>query len=169
MTDSDAAEVPGPRTVGGFDPGGRAWVLVLFALGGTAVGALLPLLAGWAAELPWIPFQGPLRLLGSFDQTWLVWGRPVIGLLVGLALAAWVILDSPVLEVDARGIQVRRRGAVQRVIERDKVAAVYPKGLKITIETEAGRVLFEDDVEGDKDAVRRAFVEHGYPWEGPRE
>lgn len=144
-------------------------MIVLFALGGAGLGALFPLLAGWAAELPWVPFQGPLRLLGSFDQQWLVWGRPALGLVLGLALAAWVILDSPVLKVGQERIEVRRRGEVQRVIQRDKVAAVYPKGAKITIETESGRVLFEGDVEGDRDGVREAFIEQGYPWEGPRE
>lgn len=169
MTDHGADASLSRRTVGGFDRNGRTWVIVLFALGGAGIGAVFPLLAGWAAELPWMPFQGPLRLLGSFDQQWLVWGRPVLGLLAGLAFAAWVILDSPVLEVDPRRIEVRRRGEVQRVIERDKVAAVYPKGSKITIETETGRVLFEGDIEGEREQVRQAFVAHGYPWEGPRE
>lgn len=144
-------------------------MLALFGLGGAGLGAIFPLLAGWVAELPWAPFQGPLRLLASFDEQWLVWGRPILGLVLGLALAAWVILDSPVLEVSQERIEVRRRGEVQRVIERPKVAAVYPKGAKIVIETEAGRVLFEGDIEGERDRVRAAFIEQGYPWEGPPE
>lgn len=168
MTDRDADAAPPARTVGGFDQTGRTWVLALFGLGGAGVGAVLPLLAGWAAALPWVPFQGPLQLLGSFDQQWLVWGRPALGLLLGLAVAAWVIHDSPVLEIDGQRLQVRRRGEVQRVIDRRKVAAVYPRGSKIVVETEAGRALFEGDVEGEKDRVREAFLEHGYPWEGSR-
>lgn len=167
MTDDGAAGTP--RTVGGFDRNGRAWVVALFGLAGAGIGALFPLLAGWAAELPWMPFQGPLRLLGSFDQQWLVWGRPLLGLLAGLAFAAWVIVDSPVLEVDPRRIQVRRRGETQRVIEREKVAAVYPRGSKLVIETEDGRVLFEGDVEGERDQIRETLVQQGYPWEGPSE
>lgn len=169
MTDRDADAAPPARTVGGFDQTGRTWVLALFGLGGAGVGAVLPLLAGWAAALPWVPFQGPLQLLGSFDQQWLVWGRPTLGLLLGLAFAAWVIHDSPVLEIDGQRLKVRRRGEVQRVVERHKVGAVYPKGSKIVVETEVGRALFEGDVEGEKDQVREAFLEHGYPWEGSRE
>jgi len=155
------------RTVGGFDRSGRLWVTGMFAVGGAALGALLPLLARWAAELPWVPFQGPLRLVGSFDQTWLTWGRPVLGLVAGLALAAWVVFDSPVLDVGPDRIDVRRRGEVERVVERAKVATVHPRGSKLRIETESGRTLFEGDVEGDKAQIRRAFVDHGYPWEGP--
>ncbi|WP_456787609.1 YqeB family protein [Cellulomonas sp. P5_C5] len=169
MTDADPPSDQQNRTVGGFDRSGRRWVLTLFGLGGAVVGALLPVLTRWAAELPWVPFQGPLRLVGSFDEPWLTWGRPGLGLVAGLAFAAWVIYDSPVLDIGREQIQVRRRGQVERVIERATVAAVHPRRSTIVIETASGRKLFERDVEGDRAAVRSAFVELGYPWEGPRD
>lgn len=160
---------PPVHVVGGFDRAGRRWVVSLFGGGGVALGAVLPVLVGWAVELPWVPFQGPLRLIATFDQSWLTWGRPVLGLLLGLGAAAWVIADAHVLEVGPDEIQVRRRGEVQRVIQHATVASVHPKGSKVVIETETGRTLFEGEIEGDKAAVRRAFVETGYPWAGPRE
>jgi hypothetical protein len=169
VTDASPPSTHQTRTVGGFDTGGRLWVIAVFGLGGAALGALLPVLARWAAELPWVPFQGPLRLLGSFDEPWLTWGRPAIGLAAGLALAAWIILDAVVLEIGLDRIEVRRRGQVERVIDRGTVAAVHPKRSKIVIETESGRTLFDHDIEGDRTAVRSAFVDLGYPWEGPRD
>lgn len=165
MTDESTS----PRRLGGFDRAGRAWVLVLFGIGGIALGALLPVLAGWAGQLPWMPFQGPLQLIGSFDQAWLVWGRPLLGLLVGLALGLWVLADTPILVVSSEQIEVRRRGNVERVIERDKVAAIYAKGRKTVIETDTGRTLFEGEIEGDRAVLREAITEHGYPWEGSRD
>lgn len=168
MTDASPPSDQQNRTVGGFDASGRRWMLVLFGLGGAALGALLPVVARWAAELPWAPFQGPLRLVASIDEPWLTWGFPGLGLAAGLAFAAWVIYDSPVLDIGRERIQVRRRGEVERVIERSTVAAVHPRRSTIVIETESGRKLFEHDVEGDRDAVRSAFVDLGYPWEGPR-
>lgn len=162
---------PGPsnQRVGGFDRSGKAWVLALFGGGGAGLGALLPIVAGWAAGLPWVPFQGPLQLLGSCDQTWLTWGRPILGVAAGLTFAVWVILDSPVLDFHVGEINVERRGQVERVIQRSKVDAVYRRGSKIVIETASGRTLFEDEVEGDKDVLRDAFLSHGFPWEGSRD
>ncbi|MFS0698758.1 hypothetical protein AB6N24_02180 [Cellulomonas sp. 179-A 4D5 NHS] len=156
-------------TVGGFDREGRLWVLVVLGAGGVALGALLPAVAGRLRDAPWVPFEGPLRLLSSFDASWLTWGRPAIGLAAGLGAAVWVVSASPVLEVDADEVQVRRHGRVERVLARATVASVHPRGSKLVLETEHGRTLFADDVEGDRAAVRRAFVEHGYPWEGPRD
>jgi hypothetical protein len=167
MTEIEPPDLPTTRTVGGFDRAGRVWVLTLFGIGGVAVGAILPPLARWAAELPWVPFEGPIRLLGSFDDAWLVWGRPVLGLVAGLAFAGWVIVDSPRLAISREQVEVRRRGQVERVIARATVASVRPRGAKILVEAESGRTLFEDDVEGDRSAIRSAFVDLGYPWEGP--
>lgn len=169
MTDPSAHAGRPARTVGGFDRSGRGWVLGLFGGGGAVLGALLPWLARWAGELPWMPFQGPLRLLGSFDEPWLLWGWPAAGLVVGLVLAVWVIASTPVLDIDPESIQVRRRGQVERVIARATVAGVHPRGSTIVVETAEGRTLFEGDVEGDRAEVRSAFVDHGYPWEGPRD
>lgn len=152
--------------VGGFDRGGRLFVVGGFAVAGIVAGFVLPLLARWAAGLPWVPFQGPLELISSFDATWLVWGRPLIGALLGLAFGLYVVAGTPVLEIRDDALEVRRNGQVQRVIPRETVGGVHLRGSKTVVEAKEGRVLFEDDVEGGKDAIRQAFVDHGYPWEG---
>ncbi len=165
----EADEPTAWQTIGGFDAEGRLWVFGLFGLGGAALGAVIPYLARLATELPFVPFAGPLKLLASFDQAWLVWGRPVVGLAAGLAFAGWVVLGTPVLQLSPAEIRVQRRGQVERVIQRRKVDAVYRRGSKIVIETQHGRELFNDEIEGDKAVTRGAFVSQGYPWEGEPE
>lgn len=168
-SNSDAEPGNDAVTIGGFDTAGRIWVLCMFGFGGLAVGVVLPYLAQWVADLPWAPFQGPLELLASFDQGWLVWGRPILGLLAGLALSGWIITSTAVLVVSASTVEVSRGGSVDRVIDREKIDAIRPRGSKLIIENASGRVLFNDDVEGDRAAIREAFLRHHYPWEGPRD
>lgn len=139
----------------------------MFGLGGTLVGVALPYVARLASDLPWVPFQGPLRLLAGFDQRWLVLGRPALGLVAGLALAVWTIVSTPVLHLSRDRIQVERRGEIDRVIDRSRVEAVYRRRSHLVIETKEGRRLFDDEIEGDKAGIRAAFVSLGYPWEGP--
>lgn len=155
------------ETIGGFGRQDRLWVIGLFGLGGAVVGAILPYAARLAADLPWMPFEGPVRLLGDSDQQWLLVGRPLLGLVAGVVFSAWVIINTPVLHLSGEGIRVERRGAVERVIDRSTVAAVYRRRSQTVIETREGRRLFDDEVEGDKTAIRDAFVRLGYPWEGP--
>lgn len=73
------------------------------------------------------------------------------------------------LEVGSDAVEVRRRGRVDRVIERSTVDAVYMRGAKVVLETASGRNLFKDDIEEDRSVIRAAFVEHGYRWEGDRQ
>lgn len=153
-----------PTTIGGFDTGGRVFVLALFGAGGLLLGWAFPYVAGWAAELPWVPFQGPLRLLGSFDDTWLTWGRPVIGLVLGLVLALFTFHESPLLTIADEQIEVRS-GDDTTVIHRDQVDGVRHTSGKVVILNATGRELFAGEVEGGREEIREAFVRHGYPWE----
>lgn len=148
----------------GFDRQAKIFLYTICAALGAGLGAGIPFLAGWAASLPWIPFQGPLRLAASFDSAPAAWGRPALGLVVGLGFAAHVVYESPVLRVSAQRIEVSIKGAT-RHIARSDVAGLYRDGRKIVVESHAGRRLFHGEVEGGKDAVRSAFVSHGYPWE----
>lgn len=150
--------------IGGFEAKDRLFVFGIFGAAGLALGLLLPLLAQWAAQVPWMPFQGPLQLLGSFNNSWLTWVRPLAGLILGLLLALYTIHTSAVLSFSGDLIRVRK-GSRETVIRRDQVDGVRRQGSTITILNATGRELFKDDVEGDRDEHRNIFIRHGYPWE----
>ena len=150
--------------MGGLTASDRWLTVLLFGALGLSVGLLVPLLANWAAELPWLPFQGPLQLIGSFDHDWLTWGRPVIGTVLGVLVALFVLRASPVLTLTDERIEIRAGDEVT-VIEREKVDGVRRKGSNIVILSASGRELFRGEVEGSKGALREAFLRHDYPWE----
>lgn len=140
-----------------------AFLAVLGAVLGAGAAALLPIAARWVEERG-VPFPGILQLLASFDSDWLVWGRPVIGLVVGVIAALLISRAEPVLHVSDEGVLVEK-GDSRRRIRREDVAGVYRDGKKLVIETEQGRRLYDGDVEGKRDLVRATFVDRGYPWE----
>lgn len=154
----------GATRIGGLRSGDRWLTVLLFGALGMSVGLLVPLLANWAAELTWMPLQGPLQLIGSFDHDWLTWGRPAIGAVLGLVASLFVIRASPVLTLTDDRIEVRT-GDEATVIRRDQVDGVRRKGSKVLIVNDAGRELFHGEVEGKREAVREAFLRHHYPWE----
>ncbi|MGC0251963.1 YqeB family protein [Pseudactinotalea sp. Z1748] len=164
MSSEDSSVPDGATRVGGLGPADRWLTVLLFGALGLSVGLLVPLLANWAAEVPWMPFQGPLQLIGSFDHDWLTWGRPAIGAVLGLLVALFVLRVSPVLTLTDERIEIRAGDEVT-VIEREKVDGVRRKGSNIVILSATGRELFHGEVEGSKDALREAFLRHDYPWE----
>lgn len=147
----------------GMTGGDAAFLGVLGAALGAGAAALLPIAARWVEERG-VPFPGILQLLASFDSDWLVWGRPVIGLVIGLVAALVIAHAEPVLTVSTDSVLVEK-GASKRRIRRADVAGVYRDGKKLVIETEQGRRLYDGDVEGKHELVRATFVDRGYPWE----
>lgn len=143
--------------------GDTVFLAVLGAALGTGAAALLPMVARWVEERG-VPFPGILQFLASFDSDWLVWGRPAIGLVVGLVAALVIVHNEPALTVTGDSVLVEK-GDSRRRIKRADVAGVYRDGKKLVIETEQGRRLYEGDVEGGRDLVRATFVDRGYPWE----
>lgn len=155
---------PEPPVRLGLDRGDMVFLVLACALAGLGMGAATPYVAGWLVDLPWAPFQGPLQLIGSFDSPWALWIRPALGLLLGLALAAYLVEQTPVLHVSAEQIDITHRGTTRRIARAD-VAGIYREGRDVVVESDGGRHLFHGVIEGSKDTVRDAFVSHGYPWE----
>ncbi|MGH1564276.1 YqeB family protein [Mumia sp. DW29H23] len=154
-----------PPTTLGYSREDKIGTAVILGGGGLLVFLLAPLLAAWLADVPVVPFKGPLQWVGSFDQPWAWVVRPVIGLVVGLAVALVVITDAYRLEVDDDGLVVHHRDDRRR-IDRTQVVAVYRDGKTVVIDGRDGRRLFDQEVEASRDAVADAFRRHGYPWEG---
>ncbi|RBY87557.1 hypothetical protein DQ240_07980 [Blastococcus sp. TF02A-26] len=142
----------------------RAWLYALFGGGGLALLLAAPWLAGWLDAVPFIPFSGVLDWLASLDSAawWVL--RPAIGLVAGVGLAAFVIADEYQLEVGDDAVVVVR-GRDRRRVSREQVVGVYRERKKVVIHGTGGRVLFDQQVEAPKDAVRAAFADRGYPWE----
>lgn len=123
---------PEPTVRLGLDRGDTVFLVVACAMAGLGLGVAAPYVAGWLVDLPWAPFRGPLQLIGSFDSPWAVWIRPVVGLLLGLALAAYLVEQTPVLHVSAEQIEVTRRGTTRRIARSD-VAGVYRDGRDVFV------------------------------------
>ncbi|QMW66368.1 hypothetical protein H4N58_19945 [Mumia sp. ZJ1417] len=157
--------VDAPTTTLGYTRNDKIGTAVVFGGAGLAIFLLAPLLAAWLADVPLVPFRGPLEWVGSFDQPWAWVARPTVGLVVGLVLAAVVVADAYRLDVSDEQIVVQH-GDDRRTIAHAQVAAVYTDRKKVVIDGTDGRRLFEQDVEAGRGQVAEAFTRHGYPWEG---
>ncbi|MDR8408957.1 hypothetical protein MTP10_09415 [Nonomuraea sp. 3-1Str] len=144
--------------------GERVLIWVAFPLLGAGAGWLLRYVAGWAASLPWTPFEGPLRLVGSIPPTAFTIGAVALGAVAGLVLA--VIADEYTVKVvvDDRQVAVAHRGS-RREVPRGSIAAVFLDAKQL--------VLLGHDTEelvrqgGDlprPGPLAAAFQAHGYPW-----
>jgi hypothetical protein len=122
----------GGATVVGPPPAERALVWVGFPLIGAGAGWLLKALAGWAASLPWAPFQGPLELVASVPDPYATIGSLALGIVGGLVVA--VLAEQDYVRVTVADDQVTIvRGGSSRRVPRASTGAVFLDGKQLVL------------------------------------
>jgi hypothetical protein len=162
-----------PRRAGATTPRGQTvvaeprWWRVLVWIGipllGLPAGWLLESVASWVASLPWVPFQGPFKLVASVPEPHATIGALVVGGLAGLVLATLAALDR--LTVTVADDQVAfTRGGVTRAVTRALVGAVFLDGKQLVLLGPATEELARETSDLQADRLEDAFVVHGFPW-----
>jgi hypothetical protein len=150
-------------TVLGLSRGERLLVIAGLPALGATLGYFLPPIAEWVTRLPWVPFEGPLKLIARVHGGWAIIGCVAAGLVLGAVAAFVVLLET--LRVTLTTSEVRlEKNDRSRTIPRGEVGAVFVDGKKLVILDRESRQLVRDELEGGAVAAERAFVGHGYPW-----
>lgn len=135
-----------------------------FPIVGAGLGWLLQSLAGWLVSLPWVPFEGPLRLIDRLPDPHATIGSLVVGALGGLAIAYLGAREYVTVTIDHDQITTKQ-GDSTRVVGRGSVTAVFLDGKQLVLLDRSSRELLRQ--RGDLPSAKRlqaAFVAHGYPW-----
>lgn len=142
----------------------RIWTFTVFGGAGALLLAALPWLLDLLGGFPFIPFRDVADWLSAFDQWWAPVLRIGLGLLAGLALAVFAVVDEHRLEVgDEEIVVIHDRD--RRTLRRDQVVGIHRDGKLVTIDGTEGRTLFQHTLEVPRARVREVFLARGWPWE----
>lgn len=147
--------------------GARAWeqalVWVGFPVLGVLAGWLVKALAGWASTLPWVPFQGPLRLLASIPEPWATLGALVLGGAVGLVVAFIGHQENLTVTVSADTVTLRR-GESSRELAAGSIDGAFVDGKRLVLLGPDTGELAREQTDLDTGRLRDAFTAHGFTW-----
>ncbi|WP_218951866.1 YqeB family protein [Amycolatopsis anabasis] len=130
---------------------------------GAVAGYLLRLLAGWVVNLPWVPFEGPLKLYNSIPEPARTLGAIAIGVIAGLVFAFFWAQDRLFVTISAERVGLKR-GDTENHLERPAISSVFLDGKKLVFLGESGEELARETWEMNNERLREVFREHGYPW-----
>ncbi|MFC4910357.1 hypothetical protein [Actinomadura gamaensis] len=149
-----------------------AWERLLVATGfpllGALAGWLLKLLANWAESWPWIPWEGPVKLIDGAPEPWATIGALVVGAVAGGVIV--LLAEHGYVTVTVADDQVTlARGDSRQTVPRSAVAGVFLDGKRLVVLGADGRELaVESKNEGadlpDASLLAAGFRAHGYPW-----
>jgi hypothetical protein len=146
-----------------------AWAVGLMWVGlplaGAGAGWLLQALAGWLAELPWVPFDGLFELVASVadNEPLATIVSLAVGAVVGLVLAVMGAMEMLVVRITDGDVTLRR-GDSTRQINRSVVQTVFIDGKQLVLLGREAEELAREGFDLGADAMRDGFLAHGYPW-----
>lgn len=150
-------------TAVGFSTAVRVLLFVGCSVLGLALGYFIPLIAKWALTLPWVPYEGQLKLITSVPGLWATVIASLLGLAVGLWFAQEVIKDTLHVVVSGETIRLEKDGAVQE-LTRQTIITVFLDGKQLVILGNAGEELARETCDWASGRIAGALTEHGYPW-----
>jgi len=129
---------------------------------GAGLGWFLQSISGWVASLSWVPFKGPFQLVSDMPSPWGIVTGVGLGLVLGLAFAAVWAHERLIVKVTPTRITLTTKGR-SRAYEA-KLQAVFFDAKELVLLASDGRELVRQKSDVDREAVAKAFTEHGYPW-----
>ena len=144
---------PRPRTT--------AAVVLSTPVVGAALGLLLPTLTGWALSLPWLPLQGPVRLLDQLGAVAPWWALVLVGLVAGTLVGLGLLDGFTTVTVTDREVVVVR-GSERRRWARSQVHEAVVEGRHLSLRDERDVDLVRERVDGSIPALVEALRRHGW-------
>lgn len=127
------------------------------------IGYFLPRIAAWAVTLPWLPFEGLIKLINSFNGPWLTIIMAVLGLIAGLVIAYIAIKESLIITITDQEVQLKKDENTQTIALKD-IDTVFFDGKQLVILGISGFELAREKNDESAIQVAKAFKKHGYPF-----
>lgn len=130
---------------------------------GGVIGWFIPAIAKWGTGLTWVPFQGPLELIASFNEPWFVIITAILGLIAGIVLSYISFHESLLVRLSDREITLRIN-KTEQAFAREDVAVAFLDGKQLVLLGLQGQELSREKSESKSTLVAEACKKHGYSW-----
>ncbi|MGF7532508.1 DUF308 domain-containing protein [Bacillus mexicanus] len=139
------------------------FLYAVFAIIGLTIGYFIPQFAKWALSLPWNPFEGPIRLVTSFQ------GSPAsfITALIGMSAGIWFVhtVIAMLLSVEITNDTVKlTKGKKVQTIRSEDITLVFIDRKQLVLLGTAGYELAREEIDEKPANVEKAFRQHHYEW-----
>lgn len=133
------------------------------AIIGFAIGYFIPQFAKWTLSLPWIPFEGPLRLVSSFQGSPAAFITALLGVSAGIWFAHSVIAMLLSVKITNDTVELIKGKKVQTIRSGD-IALVFMDYKRLVLLGTAGYELVREEIDEKPVNVEKAFRQHHYEW-----
>jgi hypothetical protein len=156
-------QMTGDATKVGYGSIGKVCFVLIPAVLGAGLGLVLHFLLGWLLGLPWLPFQGPLRLIDSIPDEIALPALMGLGVVAGGIFGGYALADELSVTVTSDNVRLER-GSLDRTLRRSAVASVFLDNKHLVLLGPDTNELAREKIDQPESKLSAAFTEQGYPW-----
>lgn len=120
-------------------------------------------LAKWALSLPWIPLEGPLRLVASFHGSPVKFITALLGLIAGIWFAHSIMKLLLTVHITDDSVELMKGKHVQTINSGD-IALVFIDHKRLVLLGTDGYELAREEIDEKPKIIEQAFKKHHYVW-----
>lgn len=128
------------------------FLYAVLAIIGLTIGYFIPQFVKWALSLPWIPFEGPLRLVTSFQAAAFI--TALLGMSPGICFAHSVIAMLLSVQITDDTVELTKGKKVQ-TIRSDNIALVFIDHKRLVPLGTAGYEIAREEIDEKPETSRR--------------
>ena len=153
----------GNPTLLNFSKTDKVIIWLGFPLIGLVFGWFLPSIAKWGISLPWVPFEGPLKFVASFNGAWVSMITMLLGLIAGLVLIFVSFHESLKISIYDDNVLFKLRDD-EIIVNKKDISLVFIDKKQIVLLGDDEKELFRCTQELNESKVGAAFINHNYRW-----
>lgn len=151
------------QTIIGIKKTAKCLLYVTLAIIGLLIGYFFHQLAKWALSLPWIPLEGPLRLVASFHGSPVKFITALLGLIAGIWFAHSIIKLLLTVHITDDSVELLKGKHVQTINSED-IALVFIDHKRLVLLGTDGYELAREEIDEKPKIIEQAFKKHYYIW-----
>ncbi|ACO84708.1 ribosomal protein L29 [Clostridium botulinum A2 str. Kyoto] len=113
--------------------------------------------------MPWIPFQGPLKLIASYNGAWVDIVTMILGLIAGITLTLFSFHESLETSVYYDKVILKIRDD-EIILKKKDISFVFMDKKQLVLLGHDKKELFRCKQELNKSRVGAVFIKHHYLW-----
>lgn len=151
------------QTIIGITKTAKCLLYGTLAIIGLLIGYFFHQLAKWALSLPWIPLEGPLRLVTSFHGSPVKFITALLGLIAGIWFAHSIMKLLLTVQITNDSVALMKGKHVQTINSED-IALVFIDHKRLVLLGTDGYELAREEIDEKPKIIEQAFKKHHYLW-----
>lgn len=141
----------------------KAILIIISPVLGALSGWFVSKIAEWLIKIPFIPFEGPLKWITTFEGFWVSIIGMVVGVIAGIIFTLYAFHETLKVSISDSEVRLEVKEKAETIMKKD-IFSIFMEDKQLILLGANGTELYRGKPEAKENLIADAFIHHGYPW-----